>query len=98
MRFANLLAPRAARHPVNVDSWFVSDGERTAITLVNVTHDGFMATGECEVSRGQTGYLMLADGEQLKAEIRWVRGNSFGARFVPAIRTFTLGRIIAGHS
>jgi hypothetical protein len=53
---------------------------------------------EGELERGQTGYLALADGEQLKAEIRWTRGNSFGARFVPAIRTFTLGRIIAGHS
>lgn len=100
MGTASILTPRAARLPVFVDSVFVAEEARTAVTLVNVTNYGFMAESGRPICPGQVGTLILPDGSELTAEIRWAAGNRFGARFAPAIRTFTLGRILAlqaGH-
>lgn len=98
MRIASLLRPRAARLPVCVETLFIGDDGQSPVTLVNVTHYGFMAEGEASLRPGESGILVLPDGQRLTAEVRWTDGDRFGARFVPAIRTFALGRILALHS
>ena len=92
---ATLLKPRAARLPVSVRTAFLADGESTEVTVVNVTIYGFMAETASPVEIGQAGALVLPSGDELPAEVRWTEGSRFGARFTPAIRTYTLAKILA---
>ena len=59
MKMAPLLAQRAVRHPICLETMFASGEGSVPVTLLNVTHDGFMATGEGAMRRGQIGFLML---------------------------------------
>ena len=94
MGVVTLLTPRAARHLVRVKAGFVVDDRRTPVTLVNATIHGFMAVTEEPMDVGVFGRLILPDGHEMVAEVRWVDGNRFGARFDPAIRTFTLAQLM----
>lgn len=92
---ATLLKPRASRLKVAVRTRFVCDGAAAEVTVSNVTVYGFMAETHAAMRSGQIGILALPNGEALKAEIRWAKGNSFGAQFIPPLRTFTLAKILS---
>lgn len=58
-----------------------SDGTEQAVTVLDVSAEGFSIEGQQGLSPGQHVYLRVARGPNIAAEVRWIANTRAGGVF-----------------
>ena len=69
------------------------EGQAFDLQLKDLSWRGLCGLTDAPLARGQAVVVLLADGEQIEAEIRWARASVVGAVFHEGLPDETLQRL-----
>ena len=87
---------KAQRRIVNLNAHLAEPGASVSdIELVNLSTDGFMAQGECQLEPGASVWLKLAGLEPQNCRVVWVEADKAGFEFATPLHPATVELVVS---